>query len=187
MEREELFEIVDAILNKATDADVEVIIEALKRRGQRSGSGTYRGVDPGRLAKESAKTISSQMSYSVDGIRKMIQNFAVDVIRKEAPELSEEQISELLEAWVPDPGKGPKQPDLPPDILLTMIKQFLAYSTGTMPASEQMELEHQIPDWQRKYWEKMPSGIRSVLSLFLKGKIDSETCWEKIYSDLGLE
>lgn len=187
MERDELYEIVDALLNKATDADVEVIIEALKRRGNGAGRGTFRGVDPGKLAKESAKALSSQMSYSVDGIRKMIQKFAVDVIRKEAPELSEEQISQLLEAWVPDPGKGPEKASLPPDVLLTMIKQFLAYSTGAMSATEQMELEHQIPDWQRKYWEKMPSGIRSVISLFLKGKIDADTCWERIYSDLDLD
>ncbi len=187
MERDELFEIVDAIMNKATDADVEVIIEALKRRGKSAGRGTFRGVDPGRLAKESAKALGSQMSYSVEGIRKMIQNFAVDVIRKEAPELNEEQISELLEAWVPDPGKGPEQPSLPPDVLLTMIQQFVSYSTGSMSATEQMELEHQIPDWQRKYWEKMPTGIRSVISLYVKGKIDADTCWERIYSDLDLD
>lgn len=184
MDREDLFAIVDAIMNRATDADVEVIIEALKRRGK--GVPVLSGVNPGRLAKESAKAVSSQMSYSIDGIRRMIQNFAVEVIRKEAPELSEDQISQLLDAWVPDSGKGPAEKPVPPDVLLTMIKQFLSFSTGTMSPSEQMELEHTIPDWQRVYWQKMPEGIRSVLTLFLKGKIDSDTCWEKIYSDLGL-
>ena len=119
----------------------------------------------------------------------MIQNFAVDVIRKEAPELSEEQISQLLDAWVPDPGKriNNDSGNIPSDVLLTMIKQFLAYSSGTMSPSEQVELEQQIPDWQRVYWQKMPDGIRSVLTLFLKGSIDSETCWRQIYADLDLE
>ena len=119
----------------------------------------------------------------------MIQNFAVDVIRKEAPELSDPQIEELLDAWIPDSpgGRGKEKPPLPPDVLLTMIRQFVSYSSGTMPPSEQVELEKQIPDWQREYWQRMPESIRTVLTLFLKGTIDSEECWQQIYADLGLE
>ncbi len=189
MDREDLFVIVDAILNKATDADLEVILEAVKRRVKSGSKNSFSGINPQRLAKESARNISEQMSYSVAGIRKMIQNFAVDVIRKEAPELTEEQIKELLDAWVPDPGSRMESGEshLPPDVLLTMIKQFLSYSSGTMSPSEQVELEQQIPDWQKVYWQKMPESIRAILTLFLKGKIDSDTCWEKIYDDLGLE
>ncbi len=189
MERNELFSIVNAILNNATDADVEVIIEALKRRAKGRNTGSFRGINPERLAKESAGMISSQMSYSIGSIRKMIQNFAVDLIKKEAPELNEEQISELMDAWIPDENtrKRAEKANLPPDVLLTMIKQFLSYSSGTMSPSEQMELESQIPDWQRTYWERMPEGIRAVITLFLKGTIDSDECWNQIYADLDLQ
>ena len=189
MDREDLFSVVNAILNDATDADVEVIIEALKRRAKGRNTGTVRGINPERLAKESAGIISNQMSYSIGNIRKMIQDFAVDIIRKEAPELNEEQIAELTDAWIPDGGIQQKkeQRELPPDVLLTMIKQFLSYSSGSMSPSEQMELENQIPDWQRAYWKRMPDGIRSVITLYLKGSIDSDECWDQIYADLDLQ
>ncbi len=189
MERDDLFSVVNAILNDATDADLEVIIEAVKRKLKGRNKGTFRGINPERLAKESAGKMSEQMSYSIGGIRKMIQNFAVELIKKEAPELNEAQISELLDAWIPDSGKQEKteKSNLPPDVLLTMIKQFLAYSSGTMSPSEIVELEQQIPDWQRVYWQRMPEGIRSVITLFLKGSIDSEECWDQIYSDLDLQ
>ncbi len=186
MDREDLFFIVNAILNSATDGDVEVIIEALKRRGKGRGGGTVRGIHPERLAKESAGMISSQMSYSIESIRSMIQEFAVDLIKKEAPELNEAQIAELMEAWIPDTGQaaGTEPPALPPEVLLTMIKQFLSFSAGTMSPSEQMELENEIPDWQRAYWKRMPRGIRDVITLYLKGTIDSDKCWHEIYADL---
>jgi len=189
VDREDLFFIVNAILNDAVDADVEVIIEALKRRAKGRNTGAFRGINPGKLAKESASMINKQMSYSTGTLRTMIRNFAVDLIKKEAPELNEEQISELLEEWIPDDGKQKNKDGtvLPPDVLLTMIKQFLSYSSGTMAPSEQIELENQIPDWQRAYWKRIPAGIKTVLSLFLQGKIDSRECWDQIYADLDLE
>lgn len=185
MEREELFSVVDLILNNSSDGDIEVIMEAVKRRAKGRNSGTFRGINPERLAKESAAVINKQMSYSVDGIRKMIQNFAVEIIQKEAPELDESQIKELMDSWIPDPSQ--KKPDkntaqLPDDVLLTMIKQLLSFSVGTMSATEQTELYNNIPDWQKEYWSRLPDGIRDILTLFLKGSIDEETCWSQIYS-----
>ena len=187
MERDQLFSVVDLILNNSTDEDIEVIMEAIKRRAKGRNSGTFRGINPERLAKETASVLSSQMSYSVDGIRKMIQDFAVGIIQKEAPELKEEQIQDLLDAWIPDPSKrkdNKNQAPLPHDVQLTMIKQLLAFSVGTMSASEQTELYNNIPDWQREYWRRLPDGVRDILTLFLKGSIDEETCWEKVYSVL---
>ncbi len=190
MERDQLFSIVDLILNNSSDNDIEVIMEAIKRRAKGRNTGTYRGINPERLAKETASTLNKQMSYSVEGVRKMIQEFAVGVIQKEAPELTAEQIQDLLDAWVPDPSKrkvNNNSDPLPRDVLVTMIRQLLAFSVGTMSASEQTELYNNIPDWQREYWRRMPDGIRDVLTLFLKGAIDEEACWEKVYSVLELE
>ncbi|MCF6335199.1 MAG: hypothetical protein L3J12_05625 [Spirochaetales bacterium] len=189
MEREELFSIVDRILNNSSDGDIEVIVEAIKRRAKGRNSGTFRGINPERLAKETGSVLNSQMSYSVAGIRKMIQEFAVGIIQKEAPELGADQIQELLEAWIPDPStktRGNDSPPVPVDVLLTMIRQLLAYSAGTMSASEQTELYNNIPDWQREYWRRFPDGIREILTFFIKGSIDEEACWEKIHSVLDL-
>jgi len=185
MEREELFSVVDLILNNSNDGDIEVIMEAIKRRAKGRNQGTFRGINPERLAKESAAVLNKQMSYSVEGVRKMIQEFAVGVIQKEAPELDESQIKDLLESWIPDPSQRKKNRNLAPvpkDVLLTMIRQLLAFSVGTMSASEQTELYNNIPDWQKEYWSRLPDGIRDVLTLFLKGSIDEEACWSKVYS-----
>ncbi len=190
MEREELFSIVDLILNNSNDGDIEVIMEAVKRRAKGRNSGTFRGINPERLAKESAAVLNNQMSYSVEGVRKMIQEFAVGVIQKEAPELDESQIKDLLESWIPDPSqrkKNRKSAHVPKDVLLTMIRQLLAFSVGTMSASEQTELYNNIPDWQKEYWSRLPDGVRDVLTLFLKGNIDEETCWSKVYSVIDLD
>lgn len=190
MERDELFSIVDLILNNSNDGDIEVIMEAIKRRAKGRNSGTFRGINPERLAKQTASVLNTQMSYSVEGIRKMIQEFAVGIIQKEAPELKDDQIKDLLEAWIPDPSERKAKNNtapLPHDVQLTMIRQLLAFSVGTMSASEQTELYNNIPDWQREYWGLLPDGIRDILTLFLKGSIDEETCWDKVYSVLDLE
>jgi hypothetical protein len=190
VERNELFSIVDLILNNSNDGDIDVIMEAIKRRAKGRNSGNFRGINPERLAKESAAVLNSQMSYSVDGVRKMIQDFAVGIIQKEAPELDESQIQDLLDSWIPDPSKRKvkKNSDpLPSDVQLTMIRQLLAFSVGTMSASEQTELYNNIPDWQREYWNRLSEGIRDILTLFLKGSIDEETCWSQVYSVLELD
>lgn len=190
MERDELFSVVDLILNHSNDGDIEVIMEAIKRRAKGRNSGTFRGINPERLAKESAAVLNNQMSYSVDSIRKMIQDFAVGIIQKEAPELDETQIQDLLDSWIPDPSQRKTKKNsnpLPNDVQLTMIRQLLAFSVGTMSASEQTELYNNIPDWQKEYWSRLPDGIRDILTLFLKGSIDEETCWSQVYSALDLE
>jgi hypothetical protein len=187
MERDELFYIADLILNNSNDGDIDVIMEAIKRRAKGRNSGTFRGINPERLAKESAAVLNSKMSYSVDGVRKMIQEFAVGIIQKEAPELNESQIHELLDEWIPDSANrktNKNSESLPKDVLLTMIRQLLAFSAGTMSASEQTELYNNIPDWQREYWNRLPDGVRDILTLFLKGSIDEESCWDQVHSSL---
>ncbi|MGC9311338.1 MAG: hypothetical protein ACP5IA_01500 [Sediminispirochaetaceae bacterium] len=200
MERDELYKIVDAILNKATNDDVEVIKAALERRSGEGEPGFLR-VSPKKLADTVAHSVADQISYSKDTIRNMIRNYAVDIIRKEAPELSDEQVRELLHAWIPDPEGGLRQSAaekrreevdddydsaIPKDMLVTMIEQFLVYSEGNMPVREQALLRRAMPDWQKKYWEKFPPKIKDGLSLYLKGTIDRETLWLDIHKVLNL-
>jgi hypothetical protein len=184
MERDELYSIVDTILNKASDADVEVIVEALKRR-QQGGAGPSKGFNfsPERTARQAANSIQEQISYSQESVREMVRGFAVDIIRKQAPELSEEQVNELLQEWIPneeEKRRRAQQVSLPPDVLITMTQQFISYSEGTMPASEQMQLEHEIPEWYKTYWERFPLAVRDAISLYLKGKIDKESFWAQV-------
>ncbi len=188
---DQIYGIVDFILNKASTRDLDVIRSALKRRYEGMSSPGRMGLNTQYMARETAANIEKQMGFSMENIRSVIQKYAVNIIRKNAPELSEAQIAELLEAWVSDPDKaGEKEkPDnvLPSDVLLIMIKQFISFSRETMTATEKARLEMEIPDWQKQYWNRFPPRIKRILNLYLQDSLDSSTCWEHIYAELGLE
>jgi hypothetical protein len=176
---ERLYAIVDYILNQALDQDVDVILKAVKRRYDRQQAPGAMGVKPGQMARETAHQISEQMGYSQNMVRDMVKKLARDTIAKNAPELSGDQIEELLDAWVPDPGApGAQQnssgPPLPRDALLTMVRQFISYSRGSMSATEQMHLEAEVPGWATAYWKRFPADLRRILALYLKDMISDE-------------
>ena len=68
-----------------------------------------------------------------------------------------------------------------------MIDQILRFSSGEMPVSEQAELNKSMPDWQENYWKHFPEKIRGLITLYLKGKIDSGSCWDEIKKELYSE
>ena len=202
MAGDRLYEAIEFILNEATENELEVIRAALKRRVEGSDVRGAMGINPERLAREAASNIREQMGFSIENIRKVAANFAAEVIRKNAPELSQEQIDELLKAWVggePDQARTPTEPGptnrgapiekgkIPAEALLAMVAQFVAYSTDAMSINEQVKLREQIPDWQRTYWNHFPPRIRQLTSLLLNGELDIESFWDRTYGELGLE
>ena len=204
MDDAELYDIVDYILNRAGDAELEVIIKAVQRRTKDQGKGPM-GLNPERMAKTVAHNINEQMGGSIDQVRGMVRDFVTDIIRKEAPDISEEHLEALLKEWVPgamggrggsveagSPGTAGKEGEKEKsysgekkEILLAMIKQFITYSTGAMSVTEKEKLRREIPDWQQKYWQKFPERVRRLINLFLKGKIGLESCWESIEEELS--
>ena len=194
MDRDQLYKVVDAILNQATEDDLEVIRAALQRRGgeeEEGGGSSAFQFAPKQIAEESAHSISEQVSYSKSTVRNMIKNFAVDIIRKEAPELSDEQVRELLKAWIPDPestsrrAQHKKESNIPFDMMIAMIEQFIEYSEGRLSLRQQAQLRQEMGEWQEKYWKWFPPDIREALSLYLKGTIDKETFWLDVHKTLS--
>lgn len=201
MERDQLYKIIDVILNHATEDELEVIQAAIDRRTgdeeSADGSAGAFTFSPKKMAEESAHTIADQVSYSKDTIRNMIKNFAVDIIRQNAPELTDEQLRELLEAWIPDSGGGGRgagkeahkraeksEQSIPPDMLIAMIEQFIAYSEGRLSVRQQAQLRKEMGDWQETYWKWFPPDVRDAIALYLKGTIDKETFWLDIHKNL---
>lgn len=171
-DRDRLYEILDFILNKADSSELEAVRKALERRLGGGGGRNYLGIDPRGMAEETAKTVAGQMTWSSDYVRSMVRGFAADIIHQNAPELKDPDVETLLDTWL----KGAKEPDrdLPPDLLKTMVRQFSAYATGVMSASEQITLNEEMPGWCEKYWKNFPENIRRLLSLFLTGKLEEE-------------
>lgn len=218
MKGDTLYDVIAFILNEASEEELEVVRSALKRRIEGGRGRGAMGVDPERIARTTASKINEQLGASLDQIRAMVANFAVDIIRKNAPELDEEQIQDLLDSWIPESGakagrtpatespesasdsrrspaagahRGRSQagggPRLAPDVILTMVTQFLSYSDESMSVGEQVKLNQEIPDWQRRYWEQFSPRVRELLSLYLRGEIDRATCLERICADLGID
>ena len=186
MNNEKVYEIVDFILNKATDPEVEVIISAIKRRLDDSAHGLDK-MNPEKMASQLGRQINDQVGASVDQIRGMVRHFVAEKIKQEAPEISDKDLDQLVDAWVPEPGQaasGQKESRLPKEALLTMIKQFISYSAGEMSASEHKTLEEQIPEWPEKYWSRFPQSIKQSIALFLKGRIDEKEFWNQVQQEV---
>jgi len=198
VDERKLYQIVDFILNSAESSELEVIRSALRRRegGDPSEEETTFGQKIGNMAKEMSEQVSGQIGVSEDQIRKTIRGFVTDMIRREAPELRDAQVEELLDEWVPTPGMrerktgrpgGGAENILPSDALLTMIRQFVAYSTGKMTVAEESDLSAAVPSWQNRYWEQFSPVTRKLIGLYVKGVISERDFWNGIYDELGLD
>ncbi len=186
--------IADFILNRATTQELAVVRESLRRREERDSKSILR-FNPGRMAEEVASSVNRNVGASMEGVRAMVRDFVAELIRREAPEVSEAELAELCELWVPSPGQDsspkprkrlrPSSP-IPPEALLQMVEQFVAYSTGNMSPSEQVRLGNAMPGWPEKYFRAFPEGVQKLLSAYLKGSIDAATCFSGINGELGL-
>jgi hypothetical protein len=174
----ELPQALDYILNRCNERDIEVIAAAVVRR--RKELAMFGGMphipDPGRMAQE----LSSQLNIegSIEGLKKSVRDYAIRIIRQEAPELTDEQIEELTSSWIPGPSAGPERSGsrsrttLPRDLLASMIDQFVSFSLGRMEDEEDEALRKEMGPWPDKYWKSFPQVIRLIITDFLKGEMD---------------
>ncbi len=204
MHDQKLRQIVRLILTEASRQDLEVIQESIDRRRESmdppgalppGGAGEPRGSSPAKMAQEVATGIRRQVRQSMRQVHGMVREAVAGILRRDAPELSAEQVQALLEAWVPEKGgqspprspplpavspAGGERPSLPAPALLSMVRQFVAYSTGAMSSDEQAQLREAIPDWPRKYWQCFPASIRELVTSLLRERIGAEDFWQAV-------
>ena len=191
MQEEQLYGVIDFILNQATSEELKVVTEALKRR--LAGKPGAMGLDPAKMGKAVSDSINSQISESMEQVHRTVRDFVAGLIKQEVPDIPEEHLRELVDTWTPSPkggGSDPagnRVPRLPPDVLSTMINQFLSYSLGVMSILEQERLRAEIPDWHEEYWKRFPSRVRKLISQVLKGELDKREFWKRMNSELGLD
>jgi hypothetical protein len=178
---DELYPVLDFILNKATDAEIEVLLNAVKRRYERVKEKGAMGISMGSVARETASRVRQQVGFSIDAVRDQVREYVTEIIRKNAPELGEDEIKLLLAEWVPRQDEMKEtETRLPGDALINMVRQFIEFSTGSLTATEQISLAEAIPDWTTRYWKSFPAEVRRLIRLYLKGFIDLEACWNDI-------
>jgi hypothetical protein len=173
----ELVRTLDYILNHSNEASIEVLAEAVVRRRRDL---TYLGAtgaspDPTQMAKDITSQITDGVGGGLETMRTQIREMMLRIIKEHAPELTDKQMDELCEAWMPD-GKRAKEnkSKLPRDVLESMIEQFLAFSNGTMRKSVDEKLREDMADWPERYWNAFPPVVRGLITDYLKNKITGE-------------
>jgi hypothetical protein len=169
---------LDYILNRCNERDIEAVAAAVVRRRRDIAMFGSMPVapDPRRLAEE----INSQLNLegNIENLKNSVREYAVRIIKQQAPELGDAQIEELTRAWIPgkqSPGlssDGSKA--LPQDMLAGMIDQFISFSLGRMEEEEDRALRGEMGPWPDKYWNSFPDVIRLLIKDFLKGGINEK-------------
>jgi hypothetical protein len=196
MPRDQLEAILDFILNKANDSEFEVIRKACERRVKdKTAFASLGGENPGAMARRMASELQTNVGATMESVRATMKGFVAEIIRKNAPEVSEEQLAKLLDEYVPEPGSRAAAEKaaakaaasaLPPEALIGMVRSFVAYSEGQMPPSRQRELWESSSRWQDEYWAAFPSEIKALIKAYLEGSIDGDTFGTAVLSVLKL-
>ena len=177
MANQELVKVLDYILNRCNERDIEAVAAAVIRR--RKDIALYGSMpvvpDPHRFAEE----LTSQLGIgdTIEDLKTSVRDYAIRIIRQQAPELTDAQIDDLTRAWIPgksNPGGESRASTggVPRDILASMIDQFVSFSLGRMEEEDDRDLRSEMGPWPDKYWKSFPQVIRLLITDFLKDKID---------------
>ena len=180
-----LLQALDYILNQSDEASIEVLAEAVvRRRRNLSMFGAIGGMpDPQRMAKELTDKIDAGIGGGIEGMRKSVQEMIIRIVREHAPELNDSQIDVLCRAWMPEAGS--QREELPRDMLLSMIEQFISFSNGTMQKSVDEDMRGEMGAWPERYWKAFPPVVRQLITDFLKDRISEKDFYSKLNIALG--
>lgn len=183
----ELLFIVDYILNRAEERELELIAAAVERKNgelsRDAGISGLSAINPKNMAKQMSESIDRSIRTSLEGVRRTFRNFAADMLQKEAPELTPEQMNALVDSWIPENGsydgkikslaKDGKIGGIPSGVLYEMILQFVSFSIGEMPKNEDEGLRRAMGNWPEKYWARFPLHVRQEIKTFIDGETTS--------------
>jgi hypothetical protein len=194
MSRKELETVLDFILNRASGPEFDVIAKACERRVRdKTAFARLGGTGPAAMARGMSEELQRSMGSSLENVRATVKDFVADIIRKNAPEIPEDQLETLLREYVPEAGEAKKADlrgvaaqALPPEAVLGMVLSFVEYSEGRMAPSRQRELWETNPRWQDEYWAAFPAEVKAIVKAYLEGKLDGDTFGSGILSVLGL-
>jgi len=191
---EPLYTVLEFILNRASSAELEVIAGAVKRR-QSTGKGLG-GINPRGMAENVAKTVEQQLEGMLD-VQAISRQIVTDLIRQKEPNISDKELEVLLDTWLPGTARTRRDARQPaeqaeqrreqaqervaPDVLVTMISQYIAARQGTLTREEQEKLPK---NWQARYWESFPDRVRGRIREHLNGRLTEVEFWDSVISSL---
>ena len=178
--------IINYILNQATEKEIGLINAALTQRKQFPSAPQKQNL--GDMVARNTASIRDRMSLPVDQIHNSVREMVTRIIKQNAPNISQRELDVLLNQWVPSRKSKPQEKiKLPPDVTITMVRQFIRLSIGKMSKAEDMKLRKEIRDWPQRYWNSFSENIQMCIAVYLKGKIDEEPFWNTIFHELGIK
>ena len=171
--------ILREFLENATPAEREELNRLLDERKRNPMS--IKEMNIGGIARSMAEDLQKTMGLTQDNIRRTAVDMVVRLARQHQPDISDAELQALVNEMVPNYRAEAKR-KLPPEIVKTMVLQFVSYSMGEMPEHELREL----PDgWAKKYWSHFPVPVQQLISDFLKGGSSRREFWKEVTRHLG--
>ena len=181
--------------------EIDAFAAAVERR-QNQLDGAINGsmpFTPEEAAKKMSESIYASIDASMEGVRHTFRDYAADILQKEAPGLSKEQIINLVDSWIPQSSGKPEKKrraslakngsvqGVPADLLYEMVIQFVSYSLGEMPVETQRSLNNAMHNWPESYWRRFSTSIKQEIKAFLNGETTSGEFQQSVRQVLCLE
>ncbi len=169
--------ILEDYLKSATPEERKELNRLLKSREKKNLSDFKTqglNMDVGSLAKNMSKQINEQLGMADINIKKMAKDLVVQMALQHKPDITQKELAALVSHMVPEKKENDISKKIPPDLLKSMIVQFITYSTGSMPEKEQSGLPE---GWAKKYWNAFSQDIRDLITMYLKNGIDNRNFW----------
>lgn len=186
----DMMSVLDYILNHCSAKELDVIEQAVIKRKSNLGSIS---LNLNSFAKNLSTTMNDSISHTINGFQESLKDFAWDLVKKENPDLSDEETEVIVNQMIPDilaSQKESKAADFlrkgeslvvdgevngfPVDAMLEMVFQFISYSNGSMAPEEERALHNAVRDWPTVYWKSFPSPLQDLIRSYLKGSVKAE-------------
>lgn len=168
--------ILEAYLKNATPEERRELNALLKEGRKNSLDDLKTGglnIDVNRLARNMSQQINQQLGMADINIKKMARDLVAQMAYQYKPDITEKELNTVINQMVPEKKRNVSE-RIPPEMMKSMIAQFVGYSTGAMSKKDQS----QMPEgWAKKYWDAFSPDIRKLITAYLKNGIDSRSFW----------
>lgn len=156
--------LLDRFLRNATVEEMEELYRLLDERDrkQKDSFGLNGKLDLDSMAKNMSKQIQEQLGMANLNMKKMARDLVVQMALQYNPDISERELNVIVNQMVPDSSSSVVAKNLPPDLLMTMVMQFVETDINTGM------------EWKKRYWEVFPKEIKLGIAGFLSGDIGKD-------------
>ncbi len=156
--------LLNRFLRNATIEEMEELYRLLDERDrkQKKTSGINTKLDLDSMAKNMSRQIQEQLGMANLNMKKMARDLVIQLALQHKPDISEKELNAIVNQMVPDSRRSSIAEKLPPEMLMTMVMQFVDTDINS-------GLE-----WKKRYWEVFPDEIKTGIAGFLSGDIGKD-------------